>query len=56
MTKQEQNTSGLFAPMEENTSEEKKEWRKKEFLNITTENDMKRRQYNFHDELRKEKR
>jgi hypothetical protein len=50
-------TSSLFqSVMNDNEAEEKKDWKKKEFLNIASETDIKRRQHAFHDELRKEKR
>jgi len=52
----EKATSSLFAVTAGNTSEEQKESKRKDFLNIVSSNDMKRRQQEFHDELRKERR
>ena len=46
----------LFNSMETNPGEDKKDERHKQFMNIGGEGDMKRRQYDSHEELRKEKR
>ncbi len=59
MSKEKPTGSDLFQPTPFETSaseEEKKEERKRQFLNIISEDDIKRRHYESHDELRKEKR
>ena len=55
--RKEDNSSNLFgSAMGDVDAEEKKNWKKKEFLNLVSENDIKRRQHAFHNELRKENR
>lgn len=55
MSKEQQSVESLFGT--ENKSEDKKdEERRKQFLNVVSEDDLKRRHYDTHDELRKEKR
>jgi hypothetical protein len=49
---EDKNTSSLF----DVTGEEQKESKRKDFLNIISTTDLKRRQQDFHDELRKERR
>ncbi len=57
MSKEQQAVPGLFATESaEDKSEEKKGERRKQFMNLVSADDMKRRTYDTHDELRKEKR
>ena len=46
----------LFGAMETKATEEKKDERRKQFMNLASEGEIKRRQYDCHEELRKEKR
>ena len=59
MNKEKVAEPGLFASAPTaaiGSEEEKKEERKRQFLNMISEDDIKRRHYESHDELRKEKR
>lgn len=56
MSSQHPSEGSLFASMDETNVEEKKDSRRKDFLNLASEGDIKRRQHDFHDELRKKRR